>query len=354
MTKSEKELCDCLSCVLLGKSKKPEISDFTALLSVADHHSVTALLADLPKECLQKVERKLRLQLIGFTTALETRHLVMNKAIAGMAQMLEREGIGYFLLKGQNCAARYPHPERRQIGDIDLYVEPQHFDRATMLFQERGFHITESTMLHLSMSDGNGIELELHHDLQRLQWPRHDKALRRMCNEATHSESIMLADTKVSVLPQELDLVVLCVHTMSHLYCAGLGLRHVCDYLMRVKWALDRNLDIERMEQMLREVGAYGVYRVLNYICNTYLHASLPLPMDKKNGERVLSWMMKSGNFSHGVDHGTGAMRFVRFYGQFFWHCISFAPISPLESLAWPIMKLKRAIRNEAHRKTNQ
>lgn len=353
MTKSERELCDCLSCVLLSKSAKPEISDFSALLTVAEHHSVTALLADLPKETLRKTERNLRLQLIGFTTALETRHLVMNKAIAGMAQMLESEDIGYFLLKGQNCAARYPHPERRQIGDIDLYVEPQYFDRATILFQNKGFHITESTMLHLSMSDGKGIELELHHDLQRLQWSRHDEALRRMCYEAARMESVSLAGTKASVLPQELDLVVLCVHTMSHLYCAGLGLRHVCDYLMRVKWALDRNLDIERMEQMLHEVGAYGVYRVLNYICNEYLHASLPLPMDKKNGERVLRWMMKSGNFGHGVDLGTGIMRFLRYYSQFLWHCIAFFPVSPLESLSWPIMKLKRAIRNEAHRKTN-
>lgn len=351
MKKSERELCDCLSCALLGKPEKPEISDFSALLAAAGHHSVTALLADLPKETLQKVERNMRLQLIGFTTALETRHFVMNKAIAGMAQMLEGEGIGYFLLKGQNCASRYPHPERRQIGDIDLYVEPQHFDRATRLFQDKGFHITESTMLHLSMSDGKGIELELHHDLQRLQWPRHDGSLRRMCNEAGHTESITLADKEVSVLPQELDIVVLCVHTMSHLYCAGLGLRHVCDYLMRVRWALDRNLDIERMEGMLREVGAYGVYRVLNYICNTYLHASLPLPTDKKNGERVLRWMMKSGNFGHGVDLGTSIMRFLRYYGQFLWHCITFLPVSPLESLAWPIMKLKRAIKNESHRK---
>lgn len=354
MTKAEKELCDCLSCVLLGTPEKTEISDFTALLAVAGHHSVTALLADLPKECLLKAERNLRLQLIGFITALETRHLVMNNTIADMAQMLGKEGIGYFLLKGQNCAARYPRPERRQIGDVDLYVEPQHFERATKLFQDKGFHITESTMLHLSMSDGKDIELELHHDLQRLQWPKHDKALRRMCGEAAHSESITLADTAVSVLPQELDIVVLCVHTMSHLYCAGLGLRHVCDYLMRMKWALKNGLDIGRMEQMLREVGAYKVYCVLNYICNLYLHASLPLPMDKKNGERVLRWMMKSGNFSHGVDLGTGAMRFVRYYGQFLWHCIAFAPVSPLESLAWPMMKLKRAIRNEAHRKTNQ
>lgn len=354
MTKAEKELCDCLSCVLLGTPEKPEISDFTALLAVADHHSVTALLADLPKECLQKVERNLRLQLIGFTTALETRHLVMNKAIAGMAQMLEKEGIGYFLLKGQNCAARYPHPERRQIGDVDLYVEPQYFERATRLFQDKGFHLTESTMLHLSMSNGNGIELELHHDLQRLQWPRHDKALKRMCNEAIRGDSITLDGKTICVLPQELDIVVLCVHTMSHLYCAGLGLRHVCDYLMRVKWALERNLDIERMEQMLREVGAYKVYCVLNYICNEYLHASLPLHTDKRNGERVLRWMMKSGNFSHGVDLGTGAMRFVRFYGQFLWNCIAFLPVSPLESLAWPMMKLKRAIKNEAHRKVKR
>lgn len=354
MTKSERELCDCLSCVLLGKPEKPRISDFSSLLDVAQHHSVTALLADLPTECMQGVERPLRLQLIGFATTMEAQHFVMNKCIGEMAEMLEKDGIGYFLLKGQNCAARYPNPIRRHVGDVDLYVRPQYFDRATAIFKGCGFHVTESTMLHLSMSNGNGIELELHHDLQRLQWPKHDAALRRMCNETKQGDSITLAGKTISVLPQELDIVVLCVHTMSHLYCAGLGLRHVCDYMMRVRWALERNLNVERMENMLREVGAYRVYRVLNYICNTYLHASLPLPMDKWNGERVLRWMMKSGNFSHGVDMGKGLKRLIRYYGQFLWHCVAFFPVSPLESLAWPIMKIKRAIKNEAHRKVKE
>lgn len=349
MIEAERELCDCLSCVLLGAPQVPTVSDATALLQVARHHAVTALLADLPAETLKGLDRGLRMRLVAETLALEARHQQMNNAIAGMAEMLNRRGIHYFLLKGQNCAARYPHPEHRQIGDVDLYVEPRRFDEVAQLFQERGFHVTESTMLHLSMSDGKGLELELHHDLQRLQWPRHDNALRKFCYEASCDESILLSDTPVTVLPQELDLVVLCVHTMSHLYCAGLGLRHVCDYLMRVRWALDRNLDVERMEQMLREVGAYGVYRVLNYICNEYLHASLPLPTDKRNGERVLRWMMKSGNFSHGIDLGKGTKRFLRYYGQFLWHCIAFFPVSPLESIAWPVMKLKRAVKNEAH-----
>jgi len=353
MTKAEKTLCDCLSCVLLGTPKRPDIEDFDTLMGAARHHAVTAMLVDLPKECLERMERYTRLQLIAESVALESKAQAMNKTIASAASMLAEKGIRYFLLKGQNCAVRYPHPERRQIGDIDLYIEPQRFDEAAEMFRSLGFNDTESTMLHLSMSDGKDTELELHHDLQRLQWPLHDKALRRMCNEASHDEKIELAGTAVRVLPQELDITVLCVHTMSHLYCAGLGLRHVCDYMMRTKWALDRGLDVPRMEKMLKEVGAYRVYRVLNHICNTYLHASLPLPMDKRNGERVLRWMLRSGNFSHGLDLGTGAMRFLRYYSQFLWHCIAFFPVSPLESLSWPVMKLKRAIKNEAHRKTD-
>lgn len=353
MTKTEIDLCDCLSCVLLGEQLSPKIEDFTEILRVARHHAVAAFLADLPAGVLDKEERGKRMQLAAEALALEARHRHMNKVIANLAGILQEKGIGYYLLKGQNCAVRYPHPERRQIGDIDIYIESKRFDEATNIFKDKGFHVTESTMLHLSMSNGKGIELELHHDLQRLQWLKHDRALRRMCNVATHCDTITLADTKVCVLPQELDIVVLCVHTMSHLYCSGLGLRHVCDYLMRIRWTLDRNLDVERMEEMLRKVGAYRVYCVLNYICNTYLHASLPLPMEKRLGESVLRWMMKSGNFRHGVDIGHGAIRFLRFYGMFLWHCVAFFPVSPLESLAWPIMKLKRAIRNEAHRKQN-
>lgn len=352
MTQTEKDLCNCLGCVLNHEPSIPLISDFKALLRTADHHAVTALLADLPIETLNGAERNQRLQLISNAIALETQHQTMNQAIVNAVRKLEMEGIGYYLLKGQNCAVRYPHPERRQIGDIDLYVEPIKFDYATRLFKRQGFYKKESTMLHLSMSNGDGIELELHHDLQRLQWPRHDCALRRMCSYATLRETITLADTQVRVLPQELDIVVLCVHTMSHLYCSGIGLRHVCDYMMRVRWALDRNLDVERLEQMLHEVGAYRVYCVLNYICNTYLHASLPLPMAEKYGENVFKRMLHSGNFSHDIDLGAGIKRFIRFYGSFLWHCITLFPISPLESLAWPIMKLKRAIRNEAHRKT--
>lgn len=352
MTKPERELCDCLSCVLMGKPSVPRVDDFGALLGMARHHAVTPLLADLPPQCLAGADRRLRLQVASLSILLEEKARQTNRIIARMARMLEAEGISYYLLKGQNCAVRYPHPERRQIGDIDLYVSPCHFERAAALFLEEGFRETESTMLHLSMTDGRGTELELHHDLQRLQWPGHDAALRRMCDAVQCAETIELDGQMVRVLPAELDIVVLCVHTMSHLYCAGLGLRHVCDYMMRMREALTEGLDIRRMEEMLKEVGAYNVYRALNHICNAHLHASLPLPASRRCGERVFAWMLRSGNFGHNVELGTGKVRFLRYYGRFLWHCVAFFSLSPLESVAWPVMKLKRAVRNEAHRKT--
>jgi aspartate/methionine/tyrosine aminotransferase len=64
------------------------------------------------------------------------RNLKLGEAEKEVVGILRAGGLEPVVMKGSRCAARYPAPELRTGGDIDLYVPEADFPRAEALLRE--------------------------------------------------------------------------------------------------------------------------------------------------------------------------------------------------------------------------
>ena len=62
------------------------------------------------------------------------------KAQTALTALLEEAGIPFVILKGFAAAMYYPKPEYRAMGDVDLIVAPEDFDRILLFSLNRSYH----------------------------------------------------------------------------------------------------------------------------------------------------------------------------------------------------------------------
>ncbi len=100
-------------------------------------------------EILPKTEwaRELKGRLFGITLQLEQRNkkqiAVMNK----VGGYMQKHGCQMMVMKGQACAAMYPNPLHRSIGDIDCYLYDD-YAKGNELIRKTGVHVDDSHYKH--------------------------------------------------------------------------------------------------------------------------------------------------------------------------------------------------------------
>lgn len=353
-----------LAYTLNGVEWKGNAPDFAEFLKVAQQQTVSAFLVDAPPCMLSNYDKRQRLLLVAEAFSLEQMHQKTNATICRMAKQMEAKGIRYCLLKGQNCASRYPKPERRNVGDIDLYIAPDDFKKATELFLNDGFKKTENTWLHLTLMNKEGCTVELHHTLQRMQWPKHNAVIKRLCHDIAFDNYITINGQKICVLPTELDMIMLTIHPLTHLMGEGIGLRHICDWMMRLKYCFEQgeSIDKEKLHEMLHSLHLLKMWRVLACICV----ANLGLPVEttfvesefsteeKRLAEMVLDRIATTGNFGANIDLQGRSKRLMGRYSLFLTNSIRFRKIVPQEALATPISKTIEGLQQRLYNKKNK
>lgn len=342
-------LLKCLAYTLNGKEWYGDAPQFVDIYALAQQQTVASFLVEAPHCVLGNFQKRERLQLAAEAFSLEQVHHWTNDFLCLIAKQMKVEGIRYCLLKGQNCAVRYPKPQRRNVGDIDLYIAPQDFDKAVTFFSSKGFCETEKTWLHLTLKNKEGFIVELHHTLQRMQWTPHNSAIKRFCEGITFDNYITINNQAICVLPPELDMIMLTIHPLTHLMGEGIGLRHVCDWMMRLKYISTENeyIDKQRLFEMLRSLHLIKLWRVLACICVSYL--GMPMEMafikqgftddERKYADVVLDRICATGNFGTNLDLQKRRKKLMGRYSLFLSNSIRLRTLVPYEALATPFMK---------------
>lgn len=357
-------LLKCLAYTLNGVEWEGEQPDFASLFKVAQQQSVSSFLVDAPPCVLDKFKRKDKVQLITLSCALQSLHEKTNAFLVEMAKWLAEANINYCLLKGQTCAICYPIPERRAIGDIDLYIAPEHFDSAKELFGHKGFKEMGNTWQHCILQNSEGFIVELHHTLQRMQWPAHNFAIEKYCKECCFNKYIVIHNQKICVLPPELDMVMLTLHLLTHLMGEGVGLRHICDWMMRIKHSYKKNEDVnkDKLQAMLLRLHLKRLWQVLSYIAVSYLglpmkYLIFPCDFSKKNEElahKVLNRIFQIGAFGVNIDMQKRSNRIMGRYSLFLSNSVRFYNLVPHEALATPFVKgiegMQQRFHNSKHK----
>lgn len=216
--------------------------------------------------------------------------------------ILEDADIPVVVLKGAAAAISYSHPENRCMGDIDLLVMPQDFDRALNLFVDAGCKVIQNSpdyTRHVAMFTQNGIEIELHRYFSSSDNSEQNSLLDEMLYKAipnrVHED---ICGHSVSMLPPVENGLVLLGHINHHL-SEGLGLRQIIDWMCYVEKYLDDELWENSFADRAEQIGMKRLAIITTAMCQKYLGLSKNIHWScyEPVCDELLEYILSLGNF---------------------------------------------------------
>lgn len=223
----------------------------------------------------------------------------MNAEAARLSEWFGKRGRMTAILKGQANARLYPHPDERQPGDIDIWVEGGK-DSVVELLKDEGMMSKKATVsyhhVHLPQNK-DGISVEVHfrpssgnhnpftnRPLQRIL----ESEIRRseLCPEGFYAPTLRFA------------LLMQMSHIQRHFLSEGIGLRHIADYymLMRHTSTDDRAFAREHLSECGLQKTAGAVMWLMDNLFDMGKDIMLCQP-DAYRGRWLLNEALEGGNF---------------------------------------------------------
>ena len=221
--------------------------------------------------------------------------------------ILRDAGIGCAVVKGASAACYYPQPANRMMGDIDLLVSPEAFDRACGLISE-GAEFLGENYRHVEYKR-NGLVVEVHRGFAIF----HDAAKNavfdaRVFGALDRAEEVCLDGYSFFRLPSAENGLTLLEHINNHLQ-NGLGLRQIVDWMLYV----DRELDDEVWERdfapFLRGLEREKLAVTVTRMCQMYLGLREDITWcagaDEALCRELMEYILYQGNFGRKNETGS-------------------------------------------------
>lgn len=225
-------------------------------------------------------------------------HRIM-KCQQELTDMLAREGIPCVVLKGAAAARYYPQPEYRCMGDIDLIVRPEDFDRALALFQPP-WKIVGENHRHVDICGSDAL-VELHRKFSVF----HSPELCRFLDDAIFEsiaqvQTLPLGRYTFPCLPRKINGLVLLTHINVHMEL-GLGFRQMVDWMMYVDQELDDEFWETEFSAATRHLGLEKLAVTVTRMCQLYLGLREDITWcrhaDEELCQELLEHTFQQGNF---------------------------------------------------------
>nr|WP_316615510.1 nucleotidyltransferase family protein [uncultured Ruminococcus sp.] len=191
-------------------------------------------------------------------------------------ELMTANKLPYVAMKGLASAMYYPEPNLRSMGDVDFLVEKENVSQAGMLLESIGFavdHGEEDDGIHIAYKRPPMSIWELHHSVNGI--PNNDvgKLIKAEMSKAISTSETVKVDGSICRLPDKLHHgLIMLLHTASHLTGEGVGLRHLCDWVVFVSALSDVEFR-EIFEKKLKRFGLWRFAQVLTLLGINYLGA---------------------------------------------------------------------------------
>ena len=318
------------------------------------------------------LDLNLQLEWIGAGLQTENMNKVQNERAKELTELFAKNGFRSCVLKGQGTALYYDKPERRQCGDIDIWVTEDEVFRVhgegvkdierakrqsrvqgsaddvrcevLRFVKEKGFHIGHVDIKHSDIKFFEDVPVEVHFLPSWMYCPATNKRLQKFFQEkkerqfANIDEELGFAHTTI-----DFDLVYSMVHIYRHIFSEGIGLRQLVDYY----YILQHSTEEQRKDafnvlcQLKMKSFAGGIIWILSECFGMNIKYSL-CPANEKHGSFLLSEIMTAGSFGHfddrikQIDHNK---KFKRGFSQLKRN-LRFVTYYPSEVLWSPFWKL--------------
>ena len=311
--REQKAILSILSSALFGNALElSDDLDWDALFQESIAQAVFPLVFHTTQELLpEEVKRKWEGDFLQNLAS----NIRVNAAHASLHRLLTEHDIPYVILKGCASARYYPEPELRTMGDVDFLVDTKDLERCSEILQKSGMsRIDDGTHRFHREYSWQNIVFELHWDLPGIPDTDSDKfesqigrfISDRVCIESSYGAFCVPDDYCHGLL--------LLLHTASHITSEGVGLRHLCDWLVFANRFKEEDF-CSQFEEPLKEIGLWEFAKILTALGSRFL--GMP---EKKwaagiNGQLLddlMADVLGSGNFGS-KDHGrlgySGVMR---------------------------------------------
>ena len=176
-------------------------------------------------------------------------------------ELMTANDMPYVAMKGLASAMYYPEPNLRSMGDVDFLVAKENVTQACKLLESIGFavdHGEEDESKHIAYHRPPMSIWELHRTVNGI--PNNDigEMIRAEMDRAIADAVLTEVDGIACRLPDKPHHgLIMLLHTASHLTSEGVGLRHLCDWVV---FASDLN-DAEFREIFEKKLKRFGLWR---------------------------------------------------------------------------------------------
>lgn len=273
--------------ILRGAPPPPGLDEdgWMELVRTAGRQTVTGLLYSAAERFPQGVSFSDRVlfSLLSEVRRTATRSQGLAVVEKEVLELLRNGGLQPVVMKGSSCAARYPSPELRTCGDIDLYIPEAAFQKALELLRASGIESTpkpDSSAAFIL----KGCEVELH----RRYFDLH---------------------LRESLLPPvgtpEAELLMLSAHILKHACGAGVGLRQIFDFAFAYKaYTGDR----QKLHGLFGKCGLARWNALLLSFVKDYIDPCTEVPW-KLDSTVLFRIVASGGNFGHYRDSRLESIR---------------------------------------------
>lgn len=286
----------------LGKgkalSRKLTEQDWLSLYAEAQRQSLFGVFMDGVERAVALDEAKLQrlMQWIAKVMALEQRNKLLDAKAAELTRIFADDGFKSCILKGQGVAKLYPHPYRRQCGDIDIWVEG---GRENILaYLKSKYKIGSPVIHHVDVDVWNGVPVEVHfipsfaYSLFRYRKFKRFFSVQAQPQFDNYSKEYGFATPTI-----EFNVVYSLMHIFHHVLHEGIGLRQLLDYYYILK-AYKGNKEV-----IMKILASFGLDRfaaAVMYVEKAFFDLEdecLLCSPDVSLGSFLLYEIQRSGNF---------------------------------------------------------
>ena len=221
MNTAQKSVIALMKSALTGQAQPlPESFSMDEVLRCMKYHHIDALIYEGATLCgVDATTPAMRTLFARYCKSVQVSVRQMRE-VARVFRIFEENGIAYMPLKGCNLKALYPRPELRAMGDADILIRVEQYEKIRPFLQALGF-TEESESDHELVWQSDGLYLELHKSLI----PLHDKDF-----YGYFGEGWQLAKQEIGMrysMTAENELVFLFSHFAKHYRDGGIGCRYV-------------------------------------------------------------------------------------------------------------------------------
>ena len=289
--------------------------DWNSVARLAKSQSVLGIVGNtvLSDSILQNsLDSGLRDKIKRFVMSNMLMHKQLNTLIVNSVKHLNNAGLSSVLLKGQGLARNYPCPELRQCGDIDLFVGEELYEKAYFTFKDIATDIDDFSSIysgkHFHAFCGK-IEFDVHrfsayYSLKPYNENYQEEATKGLTQNLTH---YVIGGIEVNTPSLEFNAYYIFNHLFNHFLISGIGLRHLCDWMMFLHANADK-IDMVELKRILNKMRIMKPWKVFGALCvKEFGMPSDEFPfyeeMNEKLVYRVLRHILDEGNFGFETDY---------------------------------------------------